>query len=260
MFTPLPPARRSLKTLDLFTVSPNRSSIRVIALIILLLLVFVDPIAAQETFSSRRITVNEGLPQGFVSGIVQDDDGFIWLATRDGLARYDGYKMKIFRSNDDRASTISSNVIGGLFRDRKNRIWIIHESLAIDVLYPREERFQCFTCDPVNEPITQNLSPNFVYVDSRENLWLIAPGEGFWKVNLRDHVLTQLSTSKSEAGGNAMRGIIEANENQYWIIQTGGIDLVDDQLHVIKHKSFDFSFDKSPYNMPIDLSYIHGDR
>jgi hypothetical protein len=63
MFTPLPPVRRSLKTLDLFTVSCNRSFIRAIALFILLLLVSIDCIRAQETFSSRRITVNEGLPQ-----------------------------------------------------------------------------------------------------------------------------------------------------------------------------------------------------
>jgi signal transduction histidine kinase/DNA-binding response OmpR family regulator len=249
-----------LKTLDLFAVSSSRSFIRAIALNILLLLISADPIAAQVTFSSRRITVNEGLPQGFVSGIVQDDDGFIWLATRDGLARYDGYEMKVFRSNDDRISTISSNVIAGLFRDQKNRIWIIHESSAIDVLYPREERFQCFTCDPVNESITQDVSPNFAYVDSRENLWLIAPGAGFWKVNLRDRTLSRLSMSNAGLAGSTMRGIIQTNENQYWIIQTGGIDLVDGQLRVIKHKSFDFSFDKSPYNTPIDLSYIHGDR
>jgi signal transduction histidine kinase/DNA-binding response OmpR family regulator/ligand-binding sensor domain-containing protein len=249
-----------LKTSDLFIVSSNHSFIRAIALAILLLLFSRYPVQAQETFSSRRITVNEGLPQGFVSGIVQDDDGFIWLATRDGLARYDGYEMKVFRSNDDRSSTISSNVIAGLFRDRKNRIWIIHESLAIDVLDPREERFQCFTCDPTKEPITQNLDPNFFYVDSRENLWLLATDEGFWKVNLRDGTLSRISMSGADLAGNAMRGIIEAKENQYWIIQTGGIDLVDDQLHVIKHKAFDFSFEQSPYSMPIDLSYIHGDR
>jgi signal transduction histidine kinase/DNA-binding response OmpR family regulator/ligand-binding sensor domain-containing protein len=249
-----------LKAIVLFIVSyTNRSSIRAIALI-LVLWVSTQNILAQETFSSRRITVNEGLPQGFVSGIVQDDDGFIWLATRDGLARYDGYEMKIYRSSDDRPSTISSNVIGSLFRDGKNRIWIIHESLAIDVLNPREELFQCFTCDPAYKPVTKNLNSNFVYVDSHENLWLIAPGEGFLKVNLRDHTLSNISINNADVADNAIRGIIEAKNNQYWIIKTNSIDLVDDQLNTVKYRPFDFSLDQSPYDTPINLSYIHGDR
>lgn len=224
-----------------------------------MLLLFVSlNLPAQEIFSSRRITVNDGLPQGFVSGIVQDDDGFIWLATRDGLARYDGYEMKVFRAGDIRNSTISTNVIAALFRDRNNRIWIIHESSVIDVLYPREERFQCFTCDPVYEPISQNVIPNFVYVDSRENLWLIEENQGFWRANLRDHTLAQIPVSNVDAVGNTIKGIIEANERQYWIIRGNGINLVDDQLRIIKHTPFDLSLDRSPYGTPIDLSYIHG--
>jgi ligand-binding sensor domain-containing protein len=39
----------------------------------------------------------QGLPQGFIAGLVQDEQGFIWMATRDGLCRYDGNRFKVFR-------------------------------------------------------------------------------------------------------------------------------------------------------------------
>ncbi|HTF29972.1 MAG TPA: two-component regulator propeller domain-containing protein, partial [Flavitalea sp.] len=42
-------------------------------------------------------TVNEGLPQNYLLGLAQDSAGFIWIGTKDGLARYDGYSFKIYR-------------------------------------------------------------------------------------------------------------------------------------------------------------------
>ena len=42
-------------------------------------------------------TVNEGLPQNYLLGLAQDSAGFIWLGTKDGLARYDGHKFRIYR-------------------------------------------------------------------------------------------------------------------------------------------------------------------
>ncbi|WP_421829794.1 two-component regulator propeller domain-containing protein [Larkinella sp.] len=43
------------------------------------------------------ISDRQGLPQAFVSAIVQDRQGFIWMATRDGVCRYDGNRFKIFQ-------------------------------------------------------------------------------------------------------------------------------------------------------------------
>ena len=44
----------------------------------------------------KILTTKVGLPQSFVSGLVQDVNGFIWIATRNGLARYDGTQLKRF--------------------------------------------------------------------------------------------------------------------------------------------------------------------
>ena len=63
-----------------------------------------------HTFSKERldfsfIGANEGLSENIVNDIVQDKKGFIWLATNDGLNRYDGYRMSHFRYDPSEGST-----------------------------------------------------------------------------------------------------------------------------------------------------------
>ena len=88
----------------------------------------------QQTTQVRSLTVDNGLPQGFITGIVQDQTGFVWISTMDGLARYDGENVKIWHHDDQDTNSISSNVIIGMFIDRQDNLWLVHENLMIDLL------------------------------------------------------------------------------------------------------------------------------
>jgi signal transduction histidine kinase/DNA-binding response OmpR family regulator len=217
---------------------------------------------AQKKNLSKHITVNQGLPQGYVSGIVQDEDGFMWLGTRDGLARYDGREFKVFRSGDARVSTVSTNVVSSLYRDRKNRIWIFHESGAIDVLDPHKEAFSCFTCDTVTSKITRQLTPNFAYVDSRDNLWLINPDHGFWKINLNSNIPGRISKSTVDHFlSDNVRGIIETPNNQYWVLFATGAQMMNGNNEVVKTvlfppSVFDGQPDNATYSIPFGLAFL----
>ena len=52
--------------------------------------------AQNKPIKFNRITSSNGLSQNKVAAIVQDNDGFIWLGTEDGLNKYDGYNFQIF--------------------------------------------------------------------------------------------------------------------------------------------------------------------
>src|ERR1700754_2705749 len=98
--------------------------------------------ASQKSHSQsmRILSTRDGLPQSFVSGIVQDDSSFIWIATRNGLARFDGVQYKIFQHNPADTESISSNIIIWLEKDTYNKIWIEHETGEIDRLDPVTEK------------------------------------------------------------------------------------------------------------------------
>ena len=68
-----------------------------ILICLLLVLVFsgsIGCIHAQDNFQLKTFTTDNGLPHNFIQSIAQDQTGFIWIATWDGLSRYDGYEFK----------------------------------------------------------------------------------------------------------------------------------------------------------------------
>src|SRR4051812_2958711 len=81
-------------------------------------------------------TVNEGLPQNFILGLVQDSSGFIWIGTKDGLARYDGYGFTIYRKGKDILHTPAFNNITNLYTDHHGYLWIQYDNRTIDCYDP----------------------------------------------------------------------------------------------------------------------------
>uniref|UniRef100_A0A486XN89 diguanylate cyclase n=1 Tax=Rheinheimera sp. BAL341 TaxID=1708203 RepID=A0A486XN89_9GAMM len=79
-------------------------------------------VLTQDNYLYRVWSVEAGLPQISVTAIVQDAEGFLWLGTQNGLARFDGLQFEIF--NTYNTAEMSSNVISELYIDSDNRLWI----------------------------------------------------------------------------------------------------------------------------------------
>jgi len=80
----------------------------------------------QEGTDLRFMPVSpSGAPaHGSVSRIVEDDQGFLWFATNDGLKRFDGYRFRDFRPDPKRRDGISGLSITALFKDRSGKLWV----------------------------------------------------------------------------------------------------------------------------------------
>lgn len=81
-----------------------------------------------EAFASRphfaHITINNGLPHQQVSSLAQDHKGYIWIGTRNGLSRYDGYALTNYYHNPSDKHSLFCNFITCLFTDSHGRLWI----------------------------------------------------------------------------------------------------------------------------------------
>ena len=95
-----------------------------------------------NSFNVRSLTIEDGLPQGFLTGFAQDKQGFMWIATRDGLARYDGRSVKVFQHSEADSNTISMNVIRFLSIDQEDKLWIQYDNGAIDIMDPFTEKLR----------------------------------------------------------------------------------------------------------------------
>ena len=73
-------------------------------------------------YPERAWTVDQGLPQNTVNVIRQTRDGYVWLGTEGGLARFDGVRFTVFTAADTEA--LPDGYINALLEDRQGRLWI----------------------------------------------------------------------------------------------------------------------------------------
>ncbi len=90
-------------------------------LVLLYLCAFSANLKAQSQFTFNNLTSSEGLSNGSVTAIAQDQEGFIWLGTKNGLNRYDGLEFKVF---DKSNSALMVNDISTLLTNRKGQLWV----------------------------------------------------------------------------------------------------------------------------------------
>jgi len=88
----------------------------------------------------QAITVADGLSQGFVSCVLEDRRGFIWIGTYSGLNRYDGHQVKRFTPDHTAKWSLTANFMHVIAEDKLGLLWIGTEKGPV-VLDPYSERF-----------------------------------------------------------------------------------------------------------------------
>ncbi len=72
----------------------------------------------------QHLNVENGLPHSQVMALAQDGDGYLWVGTQGGLARWDGYRFRVYQPNPQDAGSLPDNLIQTLHTDRRGRLWI----------------------------------------------------------------------------------------------------------------------------------------
>src|SRR5438045_327532 len=99
--------------------------------LIALFFLFIGKVYAQGEYHFELVTANDGLPHNEVTQIASDRAGFLWIATTEGLSRYDGTSFVTYKRNLRDSTTLLSNMIGSLAVDRRGMIWCgTHEGLS----------------------------------------------------------------------------------------------------------------------------------
>ena len=72
----------------------------------------------------EHLSIEEGLSQSVVNAIAQDQAGFLWFGTPDGLNRYDGYTFTIYKANPEDPNSLSDDWITALQPEGDGSLWI----------------------------------------------------------------------------------------------------------------------------------------
>ena len=189
----------------------------------------------------QHITIKDGLSQSTVETIVKDDIGYMWFGTNDGLNRYDGYELRIFRHDASDPHSISDNYIYHIIKDRNGDLWVGTNN-GLNHLDLKTEKFECFRYDKND---SSSLSNNFVHrimEDFRGNLWIATVGGG---LNFLDRDKNAFYAFKHNSGRpqsiseNRITALAIDHRDDLWIgTYTGHIDLLPlDQFYRIWDQS-----------------------
>ena len=73
---------------------------------------------------AEHLSIEQGLSQSTVFSILQDQKGFMWFGTQDGLNRYDAYKFKVFKLQRGDSTSLPDNNIQTLFQSKDGTVWV----------------------------------------------------------------------------------------------------------------------------------------
>ncbi len=166
----------------------------------------------QSSLLKHFLTVEEGLSNNEVTSIVQDHDGFIWIGTRGGLNRYDGYQFKIFNQVPGDSNSLVNPSIESLFVDSNGNIWIGTKSGGVSEYNPVTGVFKNIVNNykQPNELLPDNRILCF-HEDKKGRIWMGTWGNG---IIIYDE---ENNTSEHYLRNALVNSITETVEGKVWI-------------------------------------------
>ena len=186
-----------------------------ISILIPLVLMGLADTASSQLLPFRAYSIEKGLSESVVNDLMQDDHGYLWIATGYGLNRFDGITFQNYYEENG----LLNNKIYSLFEDREGTIWI---GTGGGVNIMEDDSLQTIA---ELEPLTRSTVLE-IYQDSHGEYWFATDGEGIWHYDRRGE-LTQY-TEVHGLANNRVRDILEDGDGTLWFGTRGGLTSLSD--------------------------------
>jgi len=176
-------------------------------------------------YAIRTWGVKSGLPQNTINTLLQTDDGYIWIGTPSGLARFDGVNFKVFDTGNTLA--LKSNHISALFEDHKSRLWIGTYGGGLTCL--NKGKWKTYS----SENGLSNDNIRTIINDWSGNLWI---GTEYGLNRLTEDRI-QVFTTKDGLYDNIITALTIDSWGNLWIgtLQGGLVQFNEGVIHVYNH-------------------------
>jgi signal transduction histidine kinase/ligand-binding sensor domain-containing protein/DNA-binding response OmpR family regulator len=124
-------------------------------------LLFVSPLLAQTGPAVSQIGIQNGLSNNVVTSIFQDSKGFVWVGTYDGLNRYDGYGITIYRNIIGDSTSLFSNNVNSVSEDAASNIWVANQK-TLSIYNRVTGRFRSPLCRLAGSAVPHRLEDNVI--------------------------------------------------------------------------------------------------
>ncbi len=174
--------------------------------------------AQSDAYNLKLLTKQDGLLGTVITDIIQDQYGFMWFATGNGLCRYDGYSFRSFYHELDKFNSIPNNRLTCIAQDRKKNFWIGSASGLIHMDYTTEQ-FSAINLQSENASHTPYIS--CLFIDRNETIWVGTVG-GLYAKKKYSEKFERFYNSQIGAGW-VFHDIVEEESGKLWFATDHGL-------------------------------------
>lgn len=193
-------------------------------------------------YAFKHFSTLNGLVSNSVQAITQDKQGYIWMATTNGLQRYDGNAFLTFTSDENRPKSIPSNNIYHIFIDTRENLWLLGENNSIGIFDTR--KFE-FTKVQLQKGIVPGNHQRFIEYVSGELMLIDNNGDSYLYVAKEKAFKPANSILPRPPGWKLSHVVWDSMSRKFWMSADKGLVLYDP-----KTKSLNYS-GQNPINDPI---------
>ncbi len=191
-----------------------------------------DLTAQGHRLSFDHLSVEQGLSQASVRTILQDRRGFLWIATQDGLNRYDGYRFKVYKQDADDPGSLRGNTVYALLEDRAGVLWAGTWGGGLNRYHRATDTFTALRHDPGDPTSLGHDIVRALHEDRAGTLWVGTDGGGLNRFDPDPPADASGSFTRylhqpdnpASLGSNSVRAIYEDRAGTLWVgTREGGL-------------------------------------
>ncbi len=179
----------------------------------------------QRNIQFSTLSISNGLSQATVNSIAQDQQGFIWIGTQEGLNRYDGYEFRVYLKHAAEPNSLSNDWVWTVFADAAGRLWVGTDGGGLSRYEPATDSFVHYRHDPDDPSSISGDRVRVIYQDRQGVLWIGTDGNGLNRFNPEDgsfyHYRHDPNVPDSLANDKVL-AILEDRTGVLWIGTDGG--------------------------------------
>lgn len=198
--------------------------------------------AASHNYMFKHLEVKDGLSNNQVNAIYKDSNGFMWFGTASGLNRYDGYDMRIYRSQKDDEKSLPDSYIEDIQEDMSGNLWI--RTVAGYAIYNSVS--DVFDCNVEawmwNIGITG--SPSLIYIDKEKSFWIYVNGKGIYKYKDGQKSAVIMKGSDELIVEAEVSDMKECDEGILLVLNNGVLACIDKEKQSFRWVNYDITEDR----------------
>jgi signal transduction histidine kinase/ligand-binding sensor domain-containing protein/CheY-like chemotaxis protein/HPt (histidine-containing phosphotransfer) domain-containing protein len=188
------------------------------------------PVPAIRPMYFEHLTMRDGLSMSTINSMLQDSQGYVWLATEGGLNRYDGNTVRQFRRERGNPNGLASDYVWSIAEDSRSDLWLATDGGGVARWERQTEKFQQFRHDPGHPQSLASDGVRALLIDSAGQIWAGTKDQGLDILDPATGLVRHFRHADADPHSlpsDAIGALYADHQGRIWVGTDGGLSRFD---------------------------------